>query len=135
MLSPFFPVREQPEHTLISRRGDSSDVVPRLGLGGELVKFDHIYLAVGSFTHEVADSHTIPVQMSIPIAESVDYKGRDNPTEGPVATLVGKNDPTIERSVTLRCVGDWGHANFHRIMSFITQEFTERCGPTSRTCI
>ncbi|KAH6713270.1 hypothetical protein DL95DRAFT_527913 [Leptodontidium sp. 2 PMI_412] len=73
--------------------------------------------------------------MSIPIAVAVDYKGRDTPTDGPVATLVRKDDPTIGRSVTLRCIGDWGHANFHRVMAFITQELTERCGPTSRTCI
>lgn len=50
-------------------------------------------------------------------------------------TLVQKGDPTIERSLTLRCVGDWGHANFHKLMTFITQEFTERCGPLSRTLI
>ena len=73
--------------------------------------------------------------MVIPIASPVDWKGREEGSDGPVATLVGKNDPTIERSVTLRCVGDWGHANFHRVMAFLTQEFTERCGPTSRTCV
>ncbi|UPL01925.1 hypothetical protein LCI18_013661 [Fusarium solani-melongenae] len=73
--------------------------------------------------------------MSIPIAAAVDYKDRNSPSKGPVATLVAKDDPTIDRSVTLRCIGDWGHANFHRIMAFLTQEITERCGPTSRTCI
>lgn len=73
--------------------------------------------------------------MSIPIASPVDYKSRETPSDGPVATLVAKGDPTIDRSVTLRCVGDWGHANFHRLMSFITQEFTERCGPASRSCL
>ena len=52
-----------------------------------------------------------------------------------IRTLVGKDDPTIERSVTLRCVGDWGGANFHKIMTFLTQDFTERCGPHSRTLI
>lgn len=74
-------------------------------------------------------------KISIPITAPVDYKGRGKTTEGSVATLVGKDDFTIERPVTLRCIGDWGHANFHRIMAFITQEFTERCGPNSRTCI
>ncbi|KAH9204850.1 hypothetical protein DL95DRAFT_494420 [Leptodontidium sp. 2 PMI_412] len=73
--------------------------------------------------------------MSIPIAAAIDWKGRDKPTDLPVHTLVGKDDPTIDRSFILRCVGDWGHANFHRIMSFLTQEFSERCGPASRTCI
>lgn len=73
--------------------------------------------------------------MSIPIASPVDYKGRDVATSKPIHTLVAKGDPTIDRSVYLRCIGDWGHANFQRVMSFITQEFTERCGPHSRTAI
>ncbi|PVH74207.1 hypothetical protein DL98DRAFT_605033 [Cadophora sp. DSE1049] len=71
----------------------------------------------------------------VPIASAVDWKGRDTPSDGPVATLVGKDEPTIDRSVTVRCIGDWGHANFHRLMAIITQELTERCGPGSRTCI
>ncbi|KAL2838537.1 hypothetical protein BJY01DRAFT_258012 [Aspergillus pseudoustus] len=43
--------------------------------------------------------------------------------------------PSISRSVELRCVGDWGQANFHRILSWVTQEFCDRAGPTSRTMI
>lgn len=43
--------------------------------------------------------------------------------------------PLIKRSVELRCVGDWGQANFHRILSWLTQEFCDRAGPASRTMI
>lgn len=43
--------------------------------------------------------------------------------------------PSIERSVELRCVGDWGQANFHRILSWLTQEFCDHAGPASRTMI
>lgn len=43
--------------------------------------------------------------------------------------------PSIKRSVELRCVGDWGQANFHRILSWVTQEFCDRAGPASRTMI
>jgi TRAP-type uncharacterized transport system substrate-binding protein len=46
-----------------------------------------------------------------------------------------KSAPTIERSLELRCVGDWGQANFHRILSWLTQEFCDRVGPQSRTLI
>lgn len=57
------------------------------------------------------------------------------PSSQAISTLIGENSPTIDRNIVLRCVGDWGHANFHKLMSFITQEFTERCGPKSKTCI
>jgi len=43
--------------------------------------------------------------------------------------------PLIDRSVTLHCVGDWGQANFHRILSWLCQEFCDRAGPKSRTGI
>ncbi|KAL4903423.1 hypothetical protein BDW74DRAFT_179840 [Aspergillus multicolor] len=43
--------------------------------------------------------------------------------------------PSIDRTVELRCVGDWGQANFHRILSWLTQEFCDRAGPGSRTNI
>lgn len=43
--------------------------------------------------------------------------------------------PSIKRSIELRCVGDWGQANFHRILSWLTQEFCDRAGPASRTMI
>ncbi|QKX62863.1 uncharacterized protein TRUGW13939_10028 [Talaromyces rugulosus] len=46
-----------------------------------------------------------------------------------------KPAPKINRSVELRCVGDWGQANFHRILSWLTQEFCDRTGPQSRTLI
>ncbi|PVH72194.1 hypothetical protein DL98DRAFT_611635 [Cadophora sp. DSE1049] len=43
--------------------------------------------------------------------------------------------PVISRSVNLTMQGDWGQANFHRVMSWLTQEFCDRCGPRSRTSI
>ena len=44
-------------------------------------------------------------------------------------------EPSIERSLTLNFVGDWGQANFHRICSWLTQEFCDRAGPRSRVGI
>ncbi len=44
-------------------------------------------------------------------------------------------DPGISRSVTLNFNGDWGQANFHRICSWITQEFCDRAGSRSRVAI
>jgi len=43
--------------------------------------------------------------------------------------------PVIKRSLTLNFVGDWGQANFHRICSWLTQEFCDRAGPRSRVAI
>lgn len=43
--------------------------------------------------------------------------------------------PRIERSVTLQFIGDWGLANFHRICSWLCQEFCDRAGPRSRVGI
>lgn len=43
--------------------------------------------------------------------------------------------PGIDRSVTLDCVGDWGQANFHRILSWLSQEFCDRAGSRSRVRI
>ena len=43
--------------------------------------------------------------------------------------------PRIQRSVTLNMVGDWGMANFHRVCSWLTNEFCDRAGPESRTAI
>ena len=43
--------------------------------------------------------------------------------------------PRIERSVTLQFIGDWGQANFHRICSWLCQEFCDRAGPRSRVGI
>lgn len=44
-------------------------------------------------------------------------------------------NPKLDRSIMLDFVGDWGHANFHRICSWLTQEFCDRAGPYSRTRI
>lgn len=43
--------------------------------------------------------------------------------------------PRIERSMTLNFVGDWGTANFHRICSWLCQEFCDRSGLRSRVGI
>ncbi|KAI9372220.1 hypothetical protein BJX61DRAFT_553076 [Aspergillus egyptiacus] len=43
--------------------------------------------------------------------------------------------PHLERSIRLNFVGDWGMANFHRICSWLTQEFCDRAGPDSRVAI
>lgn len=42
---------------------------------------------------------------------------------------------SIERTVVLNLSADWGGANFHRIQSWLTQEFCSRAGPRSRTGI
>lgn len=44
-----------------------------------------------------------------------------------------RGEPRLDRSYTLNLVGDWGGANFHRICSWLTQEFCDRAGPGSRT--
>jgi len=44
-------------------------------------------------------------------------------------------EPKLSRSYNLNFVGDWGGANFHRICSWLTQEFCDRAGPGSRTSI
>ena len=43
--------------------------------------------------------------------------------------------PRLERSHHLRFVGDWGGANFHRICSWLCEEFCKRSGPRSRASI
>jgi TRAP-type uncharacterized transport system substrate-binding protein len=50
-------------------------------------------------------------------------------------TTVNSSEPSIKRSLTLNFVGDWGQANFHRICSWLTQEFCDRAGPRSRVAI
>ena len=45
------------------------------------------------------------------------------------------DEPRLKRSHTLHFIGDWGQANFHRICSWLTQEFCDRAGPRSRTAI
>lgn len=44
-------------------------------------------------------------------------------------------EPRIARSLTLHFVGDWGQANFHRICSWLSQEFCKRAGARSRVAI
>ncbi|OVZ64911.1 hypothetical protein CDO44_01540 [Pigmentiphaga sp. NML080357] len=43
--------------------------------------------------------------------------------------------PALSRSYHLRFVGDWGQANFHRICSWLCEEFCKRTGPKSRVAI
>ena len=43
--------------------------------------------------------------------------------------------PLITRSVNLTFIGDWGMANFHRICSWLTQEFCDRAGSRSTISI
>lgn len=43
--------------------------------------------------------------------------------------------PRLNRSVTLNFQGDWGMANFHRICSWLTQEFCDRAGAESQVAI
>ncbi|MGC4028380.1 MAG: TAXI family TRAP transporter solute-binding subunit [Steroidobacteraceae bacterium] len=44
-------------------------------------------------------------------------------------------EPKIDRSLTLNFVGDWGQANFHRVCSWLSQEFCRRAGSRSRVAI
>ncbi|GLT00355.1 hypothetical protein GCM10007897_17390 [Sphingobium jiangsuense] len=44
-------------------------------------------------------------------------------------------EPRIDRSLTLHFVGDWGQANFHRVCSWLSQEFCRRAGARSRVAI
>lgn len=48
---------------------------------------------------------------------------------------MNKQEPRIDRSLTLHFVGDWGQANFHRLCSWLSQEFCKRAGPRSRVAI
>lgn len=43
--------------------------------------------------------------------------------------------PYIERSLVLNFYGDWGLANFHRICSWLCQEFCDRAGSRSQVAI
>ncbi|NTF83980.1 TAXI family TRAP transporter solute-binding subunit [Rhizobium rhizogenes] len=43
--------------------------------------------------------------------------------------------PRLSRVYHLEFTGDWGQANFHRILSWLTQEFCDRVAPGSRTRI
>lgn len=43
--------------------------------------------------------------------------------------------PRIARSIELHMRGDWGLANMHRILGWLTSGFCDRAGPASRTAI
>lgn len=45
------------------------------------------------------------------------------------------SQPRLSRSHQLRFVGDWGQANFHRICSWLSEEFCRRAGARSRVSI
>jgi TRAP-type uncharacterized transport system substrate-binding protein len=41
-------------------------------------------------------------------------------------------EPRLKRSVTVQFQGDWGGANLHRILGWLSQELMDRTGPFSR---
>ncbi len=43
--------------------------------------------------------------------------------------------PRIERGTQLKWMGDWGQANFHKILSWLCQEVNDRAGPGSTVWI
>jgi TRAP-type uncharacterized transport system substrate-binding protein len=43
-----------------------------------------------------------------------------------------QNSPSLTRPVTLQLIGDWGHANLHRVCGWLSAEVVARCGPGSR---
>src|SRR5688572_20091494 len=45
------------------------------------------------------------------------------------------SEPHLPRSHHLTFVGDWGQANFHRICSWLCEEFCRRAGARSRVAI
>ena len=50
-------------------------------------------------------------------------------------TMSTMTQPQLPRSYQLRFVGDWGQANFHRICSWLSEEFCRRAGARSRVSI
>ncbi|KAF4336949.1 hypothetical protein FBEOM_9173 [Fusarium beomiforme] len=46
-----------------------------------------------------------------------------------------ESGPRLERSLTLHFIGDWGMANFHRICSWLAQQFCDRTGARSQVAI
>ena len=44
-------------------------------------------------------------------------------------------EPRLKRSVTLQFQGDWGQANLHRLLCWLSQEIVDRTGPFSRVAI
>lgn len=44
-------------------------------------------------------------------------------------------EPKLGRSITLQMQGDWGQANLHRILSWLSQEVIDRTGAFSRVAI
>jgi hypothetical protein len=49
--------------------------------------------------------------------------------------IVDVAGPTIDRSVTLSFMGDWGAANLTRVCGWLVQELTDRAGPGTRCAI
>jgi len=49
--------------------------------------------------------------------------------------MTAPESPMLPRSHSLVFNGDWGGANFHRICSWLSQEFCDRAGPASRVSI
>lgn len=60
------------------------------------------------------------------MAELKDYKN---------LTFAENGEPRLSLSYELHFIGDWGQANFHRICSWLTQQFCDHAGPESRTAI
>lgn len=46
-----------------------------------------------------------------------------------------ESGPRLDRSFVLHFQGDWGMANFHRICSWLAQQFCDRAGPRSQVAI
>jgi len=44
-------------------------------------------------------------------------------------------EPHLARSITLQFRGDWGQANLHRILGWLSQEIVDRAGPFTRVGI
>ncbi len=44
-------------------------------------------------------------------------------------------EPHLNRSITLQFQGDWGQANLHRILGWLSQEIVDRTGPFTRVGI
>ena len=65
------------------------------------------------------------------------YSGQRNTDSANTSHAPTQNvqTPSIQRSLTLNFIGDWGQANFHRICSWLTQEFCDHSGPRSRCAI
>ncbi|MDR0360836.1 MAG: hypothetical protein LBJ87_15420, partial [bacterium] len=50
----------------------------------------------------------------------------------PRSALQNADSPVLDRPVTLHLMGDWGHANLHRVCGWLSAEVVARSGPGSR---